>query len=80
MTSSEIIGSIGVAILLIAFFMNLFHYLPQDSRPYALMNFVGAGLSCYASWMIHFVPFVILEATWALVAAASLFRRNSQSS
>jgi hypothetical protein len=76
MNPSEIIGSIGVAILLIAFFLNLFRFFPQGSRPYAFMNLIGATLSCYASWMIHFVPFVVLEATWALVAAAALARKS----
>ena len=61
MSPSEIIGSIGVAILLIAFFLSLFKFMPQASRRYALMNMVGAALSCYASWMIHFIPFVVLE-------------------
>jgi hypothetical protein len=75
MSHPEIIGSIGVAILLIAFFLSLFRFLPQESRRYALMNFVGATLSCYASWLIHFTPFVVLEGTWALVAAAALFRK-----
>jgi hypothetical protein len=74
MSASEIIGSFGVAILLIAFFMSLFKFMPQDSRRYALMNMVGAALSCYASWLIHFIPFVVLEGTWAMVAAAALLK------
>ncbi len=80
MNASEIIGSVGVAILLLAFFLNLFRFLPQDRPSYAAMNLVGAGLSCYASWLIHFLPFVVLEGTWALVALAALLRRNPQSS
>jgi hypothetical protein len=76
MNPSEIIGSIGVAVLLVAFFLNLFQFLPEKSRPYAFMNLIGAALSCYASWMIHFVPFVVLEGTWALVAAAALVRKS----
>jgi len=80
MNHSEIIGSLGVALLLLAFFLNLFRFLPADSRRYAFMNLVGAGLSCYASWLIHFVPFVVLEETWALVAAAALVRKHSHPS
>ena len=78
--NAEVIGSIGVAMLLVAFFMNLFKLLPSGSRRYALMNLAGASLSCYASWLINFVPFVVLEGTWALVAAAALFRRDPRSS
>jgi hypothetical protein len=78
MSMSEIVASIGVAILLAAFFLNLFRFLPAASRTYALMNLVGAGLSCYASWLIGFAPFIVLEGTWAVVAAAALFRKLPQ--
>ena len=64
MSASEIIGSIGVALLLVAFFMNSFGMLASDSRPYQTMNVVGAAISCYASYLIGFAPFVVLEATW----------------
>jgi len=54
--ASEVIGSIGVALLLIAFFVNSFGMLASDSRPYQAMNVVGAALSCYASYRIGFAP------------------------
>ena len=44
MSGSEIIGSIGVALLLIAFFMNSFGMLTSDSRAYQAMNAVGAAI------------------------------------
>jgi hypothetical protein len=69
-----IIGSAGVALLLLAFLLNLLKRLGQDSIPYALMNMIGAGLSGYASFLIGFVPFVILEGTWCAVAAVALVR------
>ena len=34
-----------------------------------------AALAGYASYLIGFVPFVILEGTWAVVAAVALGRR-----
>ena len=74
MSASEIIGSIGVAILLIAFFMNLFGMLHSDSRPYQAMNAVGAAVSCYASYLIGFAPFVVLEAIWCAAAVAAMLR------
>jgi hypothetical protein len=74
MSASEIIGSIGVALLLIAFFMNLFGMLHSDSRAYQSMNAAGAAISCYASYLIGFAPFVVLEAIWCAAAVAAMLR------
>ena len=71
---SDIIASAGVIILLIAFLLNLYKKLSAESKAYSLMNFIGAGICCFASWMIRFYPFVILEAIWALFALISLFK------
>ncbi len=70
----DIVGSVGVFLLLAAFFLNLFGFLPHTSRAYQAMNAVGAGLSCYASYLIGFFPFVVLEGTWSAVAVAALLR------
>lgn len=70
----DIIGTAGVSLLLIAFFLNLFGILPKEHRAYVLMNLFGAGIACYASILINFVPFVILEGTWAAVALFALIR------
>jgi uncharacterized membrane protein len=74
MSTSEITGSIGVTLLLIAFFMNSFAMLDSDSRAYQSMNVVGAAVSCYASYLIGFAPFVVLEAIWCAAAVAAMLR------
>ena len=71
---SVIVGSTGVLLLLLAFFLNLFEILMQDTKTYAILNVVGAGLSCYASVLISYMPFVVLEGTWAIVALIGLIR------
>ena len=63
-----LIGFLGVGILLLAFFLNLFKMIRQDRKTYAIMNIIGAGMSCYASYMINYMPFVVLEGTWSVVA------------
>ena len=78
MSLSSIVGSLGVALLLIAFFMNLFKYILPESKTYILLNVTGAGLSCYASALIHYMPFVVLEATWCLVAFAALVKKGQR--
>ncbi len=74
MSISSVIGSFGVTLLLLAFFMNLFKFVSQESRVYILLNVLGAGLSCYASILIRYTPFIILEAVWSLVALTALLR------
>ncbi|MCU0508554.1 MAG: hypothetical protein MUC34_09140 [Anaerolineae bacterium] len=74
MDLSTILGSAGVALLLLAFLLNLTKRLSQASILYSAMNMVGAGLSGFASYLIGFVPFVVLEGTWCLVAAVALLR------
>ena len=72
---ATVIGSVGVALLLAAFLLNLLRMMSADGYPYAGLNFVGAALACYSSWLIAFIPFVILEGVWALAAAFAIVRR-----
>ena len=72
MTGTDWIGFTGVTILLIAYFLNLVNSIKKDSPKYLLLNFVGAGLACYASMLLHYLPFIILEGCWTLVSAIGL--------
>ena len=76
MSFSNIIGSLGVTLLLVAFLLNLFRYIQQESKIYIFLNILGAGLSCYASVLISYWPFVVLESIWCLVAVAALVRKR----
>ncbi len=77
------VGLSGVAILLLAYLLNLTNKLNQKSLTYILMNVVGAGLACLASYLINYFPFVILEGVWIFVSLIALIKyiqqRNSQS-
>jgi uncharacterized protein len=75
MSFSDSLGTLGVSLLLLAFLGNLFHYLPQSHWLYTLLNFIGAGLAAYTAVLIEFVPFVILEGTWALVSLIALSKK-----
>lgn len=66
------IGFTGVAILLLAFLLNLLKKINSNSLPYIIMNIIGAGLAGVASWLINYIPFVVLEATWAAVSIFAL--------
>ena len=75
MEISTIIATIGVSLLLIAFFTNLVQLQKQNDWGYLILNFIGAALACYASYLINFFPFVILEGTWSAVALLALARK-----
>jgi hypothetical protein len=74
LTFNDWIGFIGVLILLLAYLLNLAGKISKDGLLYIVLNIVGAGLACLASWLIHYMPFVLLEATWTLVSLGALVR------
>ena len=71
---SEALGTVGVTLLLVGFFLNLFGLIRRQSLNYLTLNLVGAGLACYASFLIEFFPFVLLEGTWTAVAVVALVK------
>jgi hypothetical protein len=79
MTLTDWIGSIGVSLLLLAYFLNLKEIIQHNSLSYILLNIFGAILACIASIMLHYIPFVILESCWILVSIAELFKLKKQS-
>jgi len=74
-TGATLIGFAGVALLLLAFLLNLVKQMRSDGYPYATLNFAGAALACYSSFLISFMPFVVLEGVWALVAAGAIIQK-----
>jgi len=46
----------------------------SDGHLYMGLNLVGAGLACYSSYLISFMPFVVLEGAWALGALMAIAR------
>jgi hypothetical protein len=74
LNTNDLIGACGVAILLLAFLLNLAGKISKDGLLYILLNIIGAGLACLASWLIRYIPFVILEASWTLVSVGALVK------
>ncbi len=72
MTYNDLIGTIGVGLILIAYFLGTEKLIKQDGKLFYVMNIIGAGLACYASLLISYWPFVILEGTWVLVSIYGL--------
>jgi hypothetical protein len=74
MVYNDIIGTIGVGLILIAYFLNTEKLLPNDGKLFYVLNIIGATLACYASFLINYWPFVILEGTWTLVSIYGLMK------
>jgi hypothetical protein len=74
MNQNDIIGTIGVGLILFAYFLNTFSLIPKEGKLFFIMNIFGAGLACYASMLIKYLPFVVLEGVWSLVSIAGLIK------
>jgi hypothetical protein len=74
MTISDWLGTIGVSLLLVAFFLNLSKKLETEKPVYSILNILGAGLCGVSAYLINFYPFVVLESVWVLVSAFALLK------
>ena len=70
----DIIGSAGVFLILLAYFLLITKRLYKESMTYLLMNTIGAGLACTASILLHYWPFIILEGAWTGVSVYGIYR------
>jgi hypothetical protein len=68
MLVADVINSVGISLILAAFFLLTLKKVDAQNVYYNLLNLIGAGLACYGSYLIRSIPFVVLEAIWCLVA------------
>jgi hypothetical protein len=74
MTVSDIVSTIGVSLILIAYFCSTFRWMSAHGRPFFLLNAVGSTLTCLGSFLIAYWPFVALEGTWTIVSLIGLIK------
>lgn len=72
MEANDLIGAVGVGLILLAYFLNTFSLIPKEGELFFGMNCIGAALACYASILIRYWPFIILEGVWTLVSIIGL--------
>ena len=65
-TPAEWVGAAGVSMLLLAFVLLQVNRIEKAGLIYLSLNTVGAALACLSSYMIDFLPFVVLEGVWAV--------------
>ncbi|MFW5644750.1 MAG: CBU_0592 family membrane protein [Bacteroidota bacterium] len=74
MNITDITGTFGVFLILLAYFLLVTKKLHRDSLVYLLMNTFGAGLACIASIMLNYWPFIILEGAWTGVSVYAIWK------
>jgi hypothetical protein len=74
MSYNDIIGTLGVAIILLAYYLNTGNLVIKNGKLFYVMNIIGAALACYAAYLIEYWPFVILECAWTLVSIYGLMK------
>lgn len=75
MNSGDWIGSIGVALLLIAFVLSLLNVISKYGLAYLFINLIGSGLATVASYLIHYIPFVVLEFAWMIASLLGIWQK-----
>tara|TARA_R110000796_G_scaffold252631_3_gene389387 strand:- start:46064 stop:46303 length:240 start_codon:yes stop_codon:yes gene_type:complete len=74
MNTLDIIGFIGVFLILLAYILNVNGKLEKNDLSFILLNLIGASLACFASILMKYIPFILLEGVWALVSLLSLLK------
>jgi len=74
MSYNDIVGTVGVGLILIAYYLNTEGMIIKNGKSFYVMNIIGAALACYASWLIGYIPFLVLEGAWTLVSIYGLMK------
>jgi hypothetical protein len=80
MSAFDVLGFLGMGLLLGAFLLNQLNIFSNDSYAYQVFNFVGAYLLSYYAYVLGNTPFLILEFVWgsfALYQFLVFLRRES---
>lgn len=78
MSNIDWIGFIGVFQILLAYMLNVLGKISKNDISFMLLNLIGAGMACYASILMNYMPFVVLEGIWAMVSLISLIKYGAK--
>ena len=74
MVSAIYFGYIGLLFILTAFILNISKKINTDSKLYNILNLIGGASLTYYSFTLKSIPFIILQAIWAIFALYNLIR------
>ncbi|WP_283636665.1 CBU_0592 family membrane protein [Aquaticitalea lipolytica] len=78
MNLTDWLGTIGVLQILLAYFLNVIVKVSSKSLAFILLNLIGASMACFASVLLKYWPFIVLEGVWALVSLYSFINYLSR--
>ena len=78
MNEIDWIGFIGDFQILLAYMLNVMEKITKNDLSFIVLNLIGAGMACYASILMSYMPFVVLEGIWALVSFISLIKYSAK--
>ena len=78
MNVTDWLGTIGVLQILLAYFLNVTGKISTKSLSFILLNLIGASMACFASVLLKYWPFIVLEGVWALVSLYSFINYLSK--
>lgn len=71
---SDVLGLIGVAFMLFAFFMINTHKMTVKQLSYQLLNFMGAGLVLFSLYFNWNMSAVVIEIVWMLISLVGIYK------
>jgi hypothetical protein len=78
MSLADVTGASGVFLLLMAYLMAGIGKIDSQKLFYFMLNTIGSALACYASVLLNYIPFIVLETAWLIVSVAGLIRSISR--
>jgi len=70
----DIMGFVGLILLLSAFILNQMKVFPTESIRYHVFNCVGAYILTFYAFVLGNTPFIILEFVWGSFSLFTLIR------
>ncbi len=68
------IGIAGMVVILVAYLLELFEKVSPKNKGYIIANIIGSALLIIYAWFLNSIPFIILNAVWALGSIADLIK------
>ena len=71
----DLIGWVGISLILLAYLFITTHHLDRTSRLYHLLNLGGSALLIFDAYTRGATAFLVLNIAWAFIALIALTRR-----